>query len=90
MGTFRFPDKGFIVAWCSRGFVVLFVAGAVPRSVLYTKTFPIYSGVVSPRYLSCSVALFCVIVLLDQLQFSSQIFLERLWRFQNSSLSRAL
>ena len=32
MGTFRFPDKGFIVAWCSRGFVVLFIAGAVPRS----------------------------------------------------------
>lgn len=37
----------------------------------------------SPRCISCSVALYCGIFLLDQLQFSRQIFLECLWRFRN-------
>lgn len=47
--------------------------------VLCSKgTSPIYSRGVSPRCLYCFVALFGGIFLLDQLQFSSKIFLERL------------
>lgn len=48
-----------------------------------TETFPIYRRGISPRCLCCFVALSCGIFLLGQLQFSSQIFLEWLWRFRN-------
>lgn len=34
-GTFRFPDKGFRVPWCSRRIVVLFIADAVPCFEFY-------------------------------------------------------
>lgn len=81
-GTFRFPDKGFGVRWCSRRIVILFIASLVPCSVFYRdlNRLPWKN---CPRCFSCSVALYCGIFLLDQLQFSRQIFLERLWRFRN-------
>lgn len=86
MGTFRFPNKGFRVHPGVVAASLFFSLPALCHVVCSTGTFPIYGGAISPRCLSCSVAPFCGIGLLDQLQFSSQIFLEQLWRFRNSSL----
>lgn len=86
-GPSGFQTKG--LGYCAGVAASLFFSlPALCRVLCSAGTFPIYGGGLSPSCVSCSLALFCGIVLLDQLQFSSQLFLERLWRFRNSSPKR--
>lgn len=81
MGPSGFQTKGLEY----RGVVasLFFSLLALCDVLCSTGTFPIYPGGIFSRCLYCSVALFCGIFLLEELKFSSQIFLERLWRFRN-------